>query len=107
MSNLDNSFYHHQLPRLKRRRIMENSKDTTGGDLQRLPRDAIPIGDVYVNQYKAAAKSLADNKYLASLSTNLRSMQATFKCRQQHRLDLGYGFLLVTVWDQNRLWVSH
>lgn len=89
--------------------------DTSGGNLHPLPRDAFPIGDSYVEQYKAAAKSLKANEYLANLPAfmvsnetvdKLRGIQATYKCRQQHRLDLGYNFLLVTVWDHDRLWVS-
>lgn len=89
--------------------------DSSGENLQSLPKNAIPYGNTYVEQYKAAAKSLRDNKFLAILPVfmisketvdKLRSMQATYLCRQQHRIDLGFGFLLATVWDHDRLWVS-
>ncbi|RDI78390.1 hypothetical protein Vi05172_g11639 [Venturia inaequalis] len=87
--------------------------DSSGENLQSLPKNAIPYGNTYVEQYKAAAKSLRDNKFLAILPVfmisketvdKLRSMQATYLCRQQHRIDLGFGFLLATVWDHDRLW---
>jgi hypothetical protein len=64
------------------------------------------------SMYEAAQKSVMSNEHIHSMvfhdpeyfHSRMRQIQATYKVKQQHWPDSGYGFRIRLIWDHDRLW---